>query len=292
MSAIARRPGPLIPRDADGERWLGVVVAVLCFIACLAALGAAAADRAAHGWAGRLRAEATVQVRPQVDETGAAAAARAAETLAGLDGVAEAEALPRAEAEALLRPWLGEAALEDIVIPHLVTVRLAPARSATPETMSRALAEAGLDASVDDHSLWRREVERAALLISTLAVGVFLLAALAAAAAVGYATRAGLAARREIIATLSLNGATDGRIAWLFQRRFAVLAAISGTVGAIVAALALAAFRLSGGDSGFSAVLPLAWSDLLILSPCPVLAATVAVLAARGAALRGLVARP
>ena len=93
------------------EACLAAVIAALCFIACLAAVGAAAGERAAHGWAGRLRAEATVQVRPRVNETGAAAAGRAAETLAGVKGVQEAEAMDRATAERLLRPWVGEAAL-------------------------------------------------------------------------------------------------------------------------------------------------------------------------------------
>lgn len=284
--------GPLIPRDVGGERQLASVIAILCFIACLAALAAAAADRAAQGWAGRLQAEATVQVRPQVDETGAAAAARAAETLAGVEGVAEAQALSRAEAEALLRPWLGEAVLKDIALPHLVTVRLDPARPARPEALSRALAEAGLDAAVDDHSLWRGEVERSAMMVSGLAVGVFLLAALAAGMAVAYATRAGMVARRQVVDILSLNGATDRRIAWLFQRRFALIAAIAGAGGAVGAAVVLSVFRAVTGEHGFGAVLPLAWSDLLILSPCPLLAATVAVLAARGAALRSLGQRP
>ncbi|MEG0819093.1 MAG: hypothetical protein RSG56_06570, partial [Brevundimonas sp.] len=68
-----------------GERWLMVVVAVLCFLASITAVGALAADRAAHGWAHQLRGEATVQVRPRVDETGPPAAARAAETLAGVE---------------------------------------------------------------------------------------------------------------------------------------------------------------------------------------------------------------
>ncbi|MBN9481328.1 MAG: hypothetical protein J0I52_13900, partial [Bordetella sp.] len=150
----------LLPREAGGERWLVVVIAVLCFLASIAAVGALAADRAAHGWARQLRAEATVQVRPRVDETGPAAAARAAETLAGVDGVAEAQALDRKAAEALLRPWVGEAALPDLPLPYLVIVHLDPQAPAGAPVLSRALAEAGLDATVDDHSLWRGEVER------------------------------------------------------------------------------------------------------------------------------------
>ena len=281
-------PAPLLPRASAGEPWLMTVIAVLCFLACLAAVGASAADRAARGWAGQLGAEATVQVRPRVGETGAAAAARAAETLGGVDGVEEAQALDRPAAEALLRPWLGEAVLPDLPLPFLVTVRLAPDAPASAVTLSRALAQAGLDASVDDHSLWRGEVERSARAIGALAGLAFLATAFAAAAAIAYATRAGLAANRGVIETLSLNGAGDGLIAGLFQKRFAILAATAGAIGAAAAGLPVILLRFIGGSDGISAALPLAWSDLLLLSPCPLLAATVALAAARIAAMRTL----
>ena len=282
------RRAPLLPRDAGGEAWLAGLIAVLCFLACLAAVGAVSADRAAHGWARELRSEATVQVRPRVGETGAEAAARAAQTLAGVAGVAEAEAMDRETAEALLRPWVGDAALPDLPIPHLVTVRLDRTAPASAVTLGRALAEAGLDATVDDHGLWRREVERSAGLITLLAAGGFLLTAGAAGAAVVYATRAGMTAQAGVISTLSLNGASDGAIAGLYQRRYGLLAAGSGSVGALVAMLLIAGLRFLGGAEGVTPALPLAWSDLLIVSPCPLLAATVALVAARVAALARL----
>ena len=287
-SPFGRGRAGLLPPAAAGEPWLMTVIAVLCFLACLAAVAASAADRAAHGWARRLGAEATVQVRPRVGETGDTAAGRAAETLAGVEGVEEAAALDRKAAEDLLRPWLGDAILPDLPLPHLVTVRLDPEAPASAVTLSRALAEAGLDATVDDHSLWRGEVERSANLITVLAGAAFLGTAFAAAAAIAYATRAGLAAGRGVIETLSLNGATDGRIAGLFQRRFGGLAAGAGVIGAGLAAVLVAGLRLLGGSGGLTAALPVAWGDLLLLSPCPLLAATVAVLAARFAAMRVL----
>lgn len=278
----------LLPRDAAGEIWLSAVIAVLCFLACLAAVGAASADRAAHGWARELRAEATVQVRPRVGETGPTAAARVAETLAGVDGVAEAVALDRAAAEDLLRPWLGEAVLPDLPLPFLVTVRLDPDAPASAVTLSRALAGAGLDASVDDHAQWRGDVERSAALITSLAVVAFLLTAGAAAAAIVYATRAGLMARRSVIETLSLSGATDAAIAWLFQRRFGLLAAGAGAVGTALALVLIAGVRFLGGGDGVVAALPIAWSDALIILPCPLFAAGVAMISARLAALSRL----
>ena len=288
IGRLFSRSPALLSREAGGERWLMVVIAVLCFLASVTAVGALAADRAAHGWARQLRAEATVQVRPRVDETGPTAAARAAETLAGVKGVAEAEAMDRKTAEALLRPWVGEAALPDLPLPYLVTVRLDPKDPASAPTLSRALAEAGLDASVDDHSLWRGEVERSAGVITALAGAAFLLIAAATAAVIAYATRAGMAAQASVIETLSLNGASDGYVAGLFQRRFGGLAAQAGAVGAGVAALLLALLRLIGGEGGLTPALPLAFSDLVVLAACPALAFGVALLAARFTALAKL----
>ncbi|MBB5745132.1 cell division protein FtsX [Brevundimonas variabilis] len=288
MRLFPRSDTDLLPREAAGETWLAAVIAVLCFIACLAAVGAASADRAAQGWARQLRAEATVQVRPRVGETGATAAARAAETLAGTDGVAEAVALDRKAAEDLLRPWLGEAVLPDMPLPFLVTVRLDPDAPASAVTLSRALATAGLDASVDDHAQWRGDVERSAALITLMAGFAFLLTAGAAGAAIVYATRAGLMARRSVIETLSLAGASDSAIAWLFQRRFGLLAAGAGAVGMALALLVIGSVRFLGGSDGLVAALPLTWGDALIILPCPLIAAGVAVVSARLAALSRL----
>lgn len=288
MKLFRNPESDLLPREAAGETWLAGVIAVLCFIACLAAVSASSADRAAQGWARQLRAEATVQVRPRVGETGSTAAARAAEVLAGTDGVAEAVALDRKAAEDLLRPWLGEAVLPDMPLPFLVTVRLDPDAPASAVTLSRALATAGLDASVDDHAQWRGDVERSAALITILAGLAFLLTAGAAASAIVYATRAGLMARRSVIETLGLAGASDAAIAWLFQRRFGLLAAGAGAVGMGLALMVIAGVRFLGGTGGLVPALPLAWSDALIILPCPLIAAGVAMIAARLAALSRL----
>ncbi|MFP5580299.1 MAG: hypothetical protein ACLGIZ_18970, partial [Acidimicrobiia bacterium] len=83
------------------------------------------------------------------------AAARAAETLAGVRGVVEAQALTREKAEALLEPWIGKDALvEDLPTPRLVTLDLDPKAPPTAETLDKALRSAGVDATVDDHSRW------------------------------------------------------------------------------------------------------------------------------------------
>lgn len=291
---VARwKPGPLLPpRDArDGS--LVFVVAVLCFLACLTAMAALAANRAAQGWTSQLTSSATVVVRARSGETPDSAAARAAEALAGVRGVVEARALSREKAEALLAPWIGKDALvEDLPTPRLVTLDLDPKSPASAGALAQALKAANVDAVVDDHSRWIADIERAANLARWAALGVFALIAAATTAVIAFATRAGLAARADVIEVLHLSGAEAGFIAGLFQTRFAVMAALAGLLGGASAAIIGAGLRTLGGGSGLAPVLPLAWTDLLAPLPCPLIAALVAGLTARLAALRLLRSMP
>jgi cell division transport system permease protein len=147
--------------------------------------------------------------------------------------------------------------------------------------LTRALSAQGIDAVVDDHSVWIQDIRRSADVVRWAGAAVFLLIAGAAAAVVAFATRAGLASRKDVVEVLHLTGAEDGFIARLFQFRFAWMAGVAGLIGASAAAAAGAAARLAGGGHGLSPALPLAWSDLLWVLPCPVIAALVAATAAR-----------
>ncbi|HPA38777.1 MAG TPA: ABC transporter permease, partial [Phenylobacterium sp.] len=206
----------------------------------------------------------------------------AAETLAGTRGVTEARALEKEKAEALVAPFLGDIAdLDDLPVPRLVAVDLDPAAPATAADLDAALKAQGIDAVVDDHSVWTADIARAAGLARWIGVAIFSLITTAAAAVVGFATRAGLQARRDVVEVLHLSGADDHFIARLFQMRFARMAALAGLMGAGAAALVGAVMRLVGGASGLSPILPIAWSDLAWVAPCPLLAALVAAIAAR-----------
>lgn len=276
------RPAPFLPETDSRDGSLIFVVATLCFLACLTALSVLAANRAARGWTDQLTGEATVIVRPKGNQTPDGAAARAAETLAGVPGVAEARALEKEKAEALVEPWLGDLEdLGDLPVPRLVAVTLDPKAPATAATLDRALRAQGLDAVVDDHSVWMADIKRGARIAQGFGIGVFLLIAGAAGAVIAFATRAGLAARREVVEVLHLSGAEDSFIARLFQARFARMAAQAGLFGAGAAAIIGALLRLAGGGEGLTPVLPIRWIDLLAVLPAPLAAAAVAAVAAR-----------
>jgi cell division transport system permease protein len=279
------KPAPLLPKEDERDGALVFVVAVLCFLACAAALAALAADRAAVGWRGELSGEVLVQARPGPNETPALAAERASAALAGVPGVTEVVGLERAEAEALLEPWLGRGGLEDLPVPQLVVVELDKAAPAQRGALDQALKAGGVDAVIHDYDAYLGDVRRAGALARAGAVGTAALIACAAAAVIAFATKAGMAARREVVEVLHLSGAEDAMLARLFQARFAKLAAVAGVVGAGAAALIAAVLRAVSGSGGFLPILPVDWSDLPWLLLCPVLAALIAALSARRTAM-------
>lgn len=280
------KPGPLLPGADARDGALVFVVAVLVFLSVASMMGAMGAHRAATGWSSALSDTATVLVRPRGDQTSDAAAAAAAEALAGVPGVRMARALPGAEAAALLTPWIGANALpEGLPMPRLVALDLDPAQPANAAALRSALAAARVDATVDDHSRWVVDVERAARLARWAAIGIAVLVALAAAAVTVTATRAGLDARHEVIEVLHLSGARPGRIAGLFQNRFGAMGLAAGLFGGAAAAIICLLARLVGGPAGLTPILPLAWSDALAAVPAPLVAGAVAAVAARLAAL-------
>jgi cell division transport system permease protein len=281
----------LLPAQDEREVALHYVLGVMCFLACVFALLALASDRAAQGWARDIRAEVTVQVRPSGLETGSVAAAKAAEVLAGVKGVAEATAVEPEKAKALIEPWLGKDIVDDLPIPNLVEVRLDPKRPAHAQAMTDALAANNLDANLDDHSVWLKDIEQSALMARLIAFGIFLLIGSTTAAVAWFATRASLSARANVVDVLSLCGASDLFIAQRFQYRFARMAAQSGLFGAAAAGLVMTGIKWFVPSQSFAMALPFSWSDLLILIPCPLVVALIAATTARLVTLR-LLARP
>ena len=281
-------PAPLLPRGDGRDLSLIFVVAALSFLAGIAAIAGLAGDRAAGGWRSELAGSATVIVYAQGTETPDAAAARAADAVSGVKGVAEAQALEASKANALIAPYWKGAIPADLPVPRLVTVELDPNAPASGADLERALKAKGVDAEVDDHSRWTADIMRAGAMARGLAFALFTLLLTVLGAVIAFATRQGLAARHDLVEALHLVGATDGAIARLFQARFARSAAQAGLLGALLAVAAAAALKESGVDQGLTALLPIAWTDLAAPAPFPLLGALIAAVTARLTAMAAL----
>jgi len=283
---MRQRENSLLPLEDVREAALFFVVGALCFLAALAALSAKSTYSAARAWTAEVEGEFTVSLPGGKDVT----AEVAARLLSGVEGVSEARAFSDAEIAELLAPNFGESALPaDLPVPRLIAVT---AEKGSGPAISRALVEAGYDASVDAHSEWAGDVRRMLAISRVVALSIVALLALSAIGVIAFATHAALLARRDIVDVLHVAGAKDGFIAGLFERRFWLLGLRAGTVGALLALASLALLislgRSSADRSGLLPQLSLDFPDLAILVVTPMIAGLAARLAARITVMRSL----
>jgi cell division transport system permease protein len=222
-----------------------------------------------------------------------AAGRKAAEVLRREPGVLRARAVDRARAAELLSPWFGDGPLpEDLPLPRLVELDTDRDSPPTAAALQAALGAAGLQAEADDHRRWADSVLDAAHVLRLGSLAVLALLAMAAAATVSFAARAGLEARRDIVEALHLVGAQDSYIARLFELRFLGLGLRAGLLGALLAACGAVGIVLWLRGSGAAALLvgdiPLRALDLAALAPAPLAAGLIGMWTARASVMGAL----
>jgi cell division transport system permease protein len=243
-----RRRAPLVPTDSIAGRSLVIVIAIMTFLAALAAGAALLVADASVDWTKEIAREASVQLRPTPGRDVEADAAKAAEILRATPGVRDVRVYSRQESEALVAPWLGQDLdLRELPTPRMIVVKLDPDQRADLDELRQELQKALPNAALDDHRLWVRRLGAMARTAVAVAVLIFVLIVSAMALAVAVATRAAMAGNREIIEVLHIVGASDSFIAREFQRRFLVLGLRGGFFGGAAAILFfLGAGALSG----------------------------------------------
>ncbi len=280
------RPPSDLQLAADASaRFLPWALAVMVFLAALALAGALALDGTVSSWRQGVSSRLTVQLADRPGGTAMAQRVEAAlAALRATPGVRRAEALGRSDVEALLRPWLGEAAAgAGLPLPGVIDVELDPNASLSVSALAAQLERAAPGARLDDPKPWLDQLVRLARLLQGLGLSIVLLVGLAMAAMVIFATRAGLAARRGTIELLHLIGAEDAYVARQFQRHVSRLAFLGGSGGWLAAAVILLLIQVLAANVG-SGLLPgfsLAWWHWFLLLLLPLSAQVLAVITAR-----------
>jgi cell division transport system permease protein len=140
-------------------------------------------------------------------------------------------------------------------------------------------------AVLDDHTRWRKPLERAAGRLRMLGWVAILLIGATTAAMITLAANAALAANAQVIAVLRLIGARDSYIARAFVRRFTLRALIGAATGTVLGVGAVLLLPAAQPEGGFLTGLGFAGGGWLLPLLVPPLAAIVAY-AATGAAAR------
>lgn len=284
MSKKRRTVSDLQLEADSGTRFLPWALAVMVFLAALALAGALSLGGSIEGWRRGVSSKLTVQIADRPGQPMQPRIDAAIGILRGVPGVQSADALPRAAVEALLQPWLGRDALEaDLPLPGLIDVTLADNAALSVDALSARLQSAVPGARIDDPKPWLDRLVQLGRLLQSLGGGIVLLVGLALAAMVIFATRAGLAARRDTIELLHLIGAEDGYIARQFQRHVARQAVQGGVAGVVLAIVILVAIQILAGGVG-AGLLPgmgMAWWHWLALLVLPLAALLLAIFTAR-----------
>ena len=279
----------ILPRD-KGAAPLDFVIAVMAFLAALALGASLIADRAASGWQSGLAAKLTIQILPP--EKGDAKAGLNAETDAALSvlnatpGIAHAAPLSDAEIQALVAPWIGKGGLtEDIPLPRLIDASITPGEGVDIPGLTERLKQAAPHALLDDHSRWIARLGALADGVRYSAYAILLLIAGATAAAVSFATRAGLDAHHEMVALLHQMGARAAFIARTVEWHYftsALLAAALGTLLAAMLFLGAGGLEIFGVEAvPFLPPLSLKWTEIPWLLAVPAVTALIAWATAR-----------
>jgi cell division transport system permease protein len=286
---MAERASYILPRD-KGAAPLDFVIAVMAFLAALALGASLVATRAAHGWQSGLSDRITVQVMPP--EQGDARAALDSETQAAVTvlnstpGIAHAAALSDAEINALVEPWIGkDGAVSGIPLPRLIDAAVTPGEDVDVTRLAARLKQAAPHSSVDDHRRWIARLRGLADAVRYSAYGILLLIAGATAAAVSFATRAGLDAHHEMVALLHQMGALPAFIARAVEWHYFISTLFAAALGTLFAGLFF--LGASGLESfGVEAVpflppLSLRWNEIPWLLAVPAATALIAWATAR-----------
>jgi cell division transport system permease protein len=241
LPANLRRDQPLVPVDTVAGRALMAVIAILTFLASLSAGAAVLAARASDQWRGAISNEMTIQVRPDSHRKIDDDVARAVMMASGLREVESVRAVPKAESDKLLEPWLGTGLdLVELPVPRLIVLKLRSDAGSDLGSFGATLRRDIPTATLDDHRLWVRRLSAMAGTIIASGFAIVLLVLTAAALAVAFATRGAMAGSRDSVEVLHFVGANDDFIAREFQSRFIRLGLRGGLFGGLAAIAAIA----------------------------------------------------
>ncbi|UVO55169.1 ABC transporter permease [Sphingomonas sp. SUN039] len=290
MPAIDGAPRRVLPegRFAGPMPW---VIAIMMFLAVLAAAAALAISHAAGAMQGAIAGRITVQVVEANPDVRARQRIAVAGELRRQSTVAEVTEIGDAEVRDLLTPWLGSDRLDaELPVPALIDATLTDSSPAAVADIERTVKALAPGARVDRHADWLGPLGGLLDSLRWLAVLLVVLTAAATAAAVILGARAALDQHRATIDVMHLMGATDRQISRLFERRVAQDAISGAALGFVVAILALIliGWRISAVESALVGSGTLGWLDWLLIAVLPVAGVALAIGAARLTVLRSL----
>lgn len=243
---------PIVQPASVAGRALTVVIAIMCFLACLTAGGVYIVYQSADEWFADIASEVTVQVSPveasEIDKK----VTLVSLFLAKQNGISRVSPLDNEDSRALLEPWLGNSdALSELPVPRLIAVEIDRDNPPDLPALRAALEESFKDVTLDDHRRWQAELKTVTRSLLLGGITVLMLVGAATVASIVSATKSAMASNRDIIEVLHFVGAQERFIAHEFEKHFLSIGIRAGFVGALAATVVFlllpVIMRLLGG---------------------------------------------
>lgn len=233
-----RQGSAVVPAGSVTSRSLTLVVAIMCFLACLTAGGVYMVNQAASAWLNDIASEVTVQVEPRDGIDTDATVRDVTALLVAQSGIKAVKPYTAEESSALVEPWLGKSdVLKSLPVPRLIAVEIEQGAAPDMDALRALVATRFKNATLDDHRYWQKQIRTVTRTLALGGLGILMLVGAATTAIIISATRSSMASNREIVEVLHLVGATDRYIAHEFERHFLRLGVKAGLVGAFFAML-------------------------------------------------------
>lgn len=231
-----RTAGPVVPPGSVTGRSLTLVIAIMCFLACLTAGAVWMIKQSADAWLKDIASEVTVQVEPREKTDVEKSVLEVVTFIERQKGIVAAKPLSLEDSAGLLEPWLGSTeALKALPVPRLIAIEIDRADPPDLSEIGAALQRDFKGVSLDDHRRWQQQIRAVTGSFALGGVAIFLLVAAATTAVIVSATKSSMASNKDIVEVLHFVGATDKFIAREFERHFLRLGIKAGIVGALAA---------------------------------------------------------
>ena len=277
---------PIVPPGSVTGKSLTLVIAIMCFLACLTTGAVYMMTQSASAWLRDIASEVTVQVESLAKVDIERQVRDVAAFLVEQPGVTAAKPLTLEASASLLEPWLGSSVgLKSLPVPRMIAVEVDRRDPPDFARLRVTLANQFRGTSLDDHRQWQAQIRTVTHSFALGGLAILMLVGAATTAVIVSATRSAMASNREIVEVLHFVGATDRFIARQFQAHFLRLGVRAGVVGAVLAGLSFLAMPfamefLGGGSTNLADLQRLVGTGSLDLIGYGWLAIVVVVIAA------------
>lgn len=288
----------------DSARFLVTLIGLMTFLAVLALSAFFALGAMSARWASGLEDKMTVEIAAQTaeglllkpDEVAHIAKA-AASVLETHPSVQSHHVMTASEIHDLVKPWLGDSALdpEQMPLPGLISLTLKPGTPRdTVALLGKKIAAAAPGARLDTHETWLKDVLRFTGALQFSATLLLAVIGFTTVIAVAGAVRARLAVHSADVELLHLMGAADRYISGQFQRHALLLGLSGGAIGTVAGMVALLAIGWISGEMDVNLLPEYKLTALQILATLmlPLVIAALATLTARRTVMRSLAEMP